>query len=70
MKKFKKHRDYGFFDQDIRLSKLSKLGDPLEKLNKEVGFEVFRGFLGEKLSKLEKGKGGRPPYDYVLLFKI
>jgi hypothetical protein len=31
-KSFKKHRDYGFFDQDIRLSKLSKLGDPLEKL--------------------------------------
>ena len=27
MKKFKRHRDYGFFDQDIRLSKLSQLGD-------------------------------------------
>jgi len=70
MKKFKKYRDYGFFDQDIRLSKLSQLGDPLEKLNKGVDFEVFREILEEKLSKSEKGKGGRPPYDYVLLFKI
>jgi len=26
--------------------------------------------LEENLSKLAKGKGGRPPYDYVLLFKI
>ena len=34
MKQYKRHRDYGFFDQDIRLEKLSKLGDPLEKLNK------------------------------------
>jgi len=70
MKRFKKHRDYGFFDQDIRLSKLSALGDPLEKLNNGVNFEVFRDILEEKLSKLANGKGGRPPYDYVLLFKI
>ncbi len=26
IKKFKRHRDYGFFDQDIRFSKLSALG--------------------------------------------
>jgi len=70
MEKFKKHSDYGFFDQDIRLSKLSQLGDPLEKMNKCVDFEVFRKILEENLSKLAKGKGGRPPYDYVLLFKI
>jgi len=54
MKKFKKHRDYGFFDQDIRLSKLSHLGDPLEKLEKGVDFEVFRSFLEEKLEKSSK----------------
>lgn len=38
MKHFKRHKDYGFFDQDIRLSKLSQLGDPLEKLNAGVDF--------------------------------
>lgn len=70
MKRFKRQRDYGFFDQDIRLSKLSKLGDPLEKLISGVDFEIFRNFLEEKLSTEPKGKGGRPPYDYLLMFKI
>lgn len=70
MQKFKRHRDYGFFDQDIRLSKLTQLGDPLEKLNKHIDFEVFRTLLSDGFSKLAKGKGGRPPYDYVLMFKI
>ena len=70
MKKFKRHRDYGFFDQDIRLTKLSTLGDPLERLDKGIDFEIFREVLILGLSKLSKGKGGRPPYDYVLLFKI
>ena len=70
MKKFKKHRDYGFWDQDVRLSKLSQLGDPLEKLNTGVDFELFRTLLEAQLSKLPKGSGGRPPYDYVLMFKV
>lgn len=70
MRKFKRHRDYGFFDQDIRLSKLSKLGDPLEKLNLGVDFDIFRDLLEEKMIITPKGKGGRPPYDYVLMFKI
>ena len=70
MKTFKRHRDYGFFDQDIRLSKLSQLGDPLEKLNKGVDFDMFRSMLEERLTKEAKGPGGRPPYDYVMMFKI
>jgi IS5 family transposase len=69
-KRYKRHRDYGFFDQDIRLTKLSKLGDPLERLNKGVDFEFFREHLEASLSKLSKGKGGRPPYDYIMMFKI
>lgn len=70
MKAFKRHRDYGFFDQDIRLSKLSALGDPLEKLSAGIDFDIFRGLLEAGLTKPVKGKGGRPPYDYVLMFKI
>jgi hypothetical protein len=70
MKKFKRHKDYVFFDQDIRLSKLSNLGDPLERLAQGADFEYFMAFLIEKLTKLPKGLGGRPPYDYVLMFKI
>jgi len=70
MKVFKRHKDYGFWDQDFRLTKLSKLGDPLERLNKGIDFEMFRELLEVRLSKLSKAPGGRPPYDYVLMFKI
>jgi IS5 family transposase len=70
MKTFKRHRDYGFFDQDIRLTKLSNLGDPLEKLDKGIDFEFFRTILEFGLAKTAKGAGGRRPYDYVLMFKI
>lgn len=70
MKRFKRHRDYSFFDQDIRLSKLSKLGDPLERLTGGIDFEIFRPLLEKSLIKQAKGKGGRPPYDYVLMFKV
>ena len=54
MKRFKRHRDYGFFDQDIRLSKLSQLGDPLERLTQGIDFESSRTFLEGHLSKLAK----------------
>ena len=70
MKQFKRHKDFGFFDQDFRLTKLTKLGDPLVKLNKSIDFELFRTILENGLTKLAKGKGGRKPYDYVLMFKI
>ena len=45
MKAFKRHRDYGFFDQDFRLTKLSKLGNPLEKLSNDIDFEMLRNIL-------------------------
>ncbi len=70
MKKFKRQRDYGFFDQDIRLTKLSQLGDPLDKLNQGVDFEMFRSVLESGFEKVIKGKGGRRPFDYVMMFKI
>src|SRR5690554_3920253 len=69
-KTFKRHKSIGFFDEDIRLSKLSKLGDPLEKPNKGVDFEMFRELLEKKLHVEAKNKGGRRPFDYVLMFKI
>ena len=53
-----------------RLSKLSKLGDPLERLKRGIDFEIFRPKLTLTLSKEPKGVGGRPGYDYVLMFKI
>jgi len=38
----KKQSARGFFDEQDALEKLSKLKDPLEKLNKHIDFEVFR----------------------------
>jgi transposase, IS5 family len=70
MKQFKRHRDYGFFDHYIRLSKLSQLGDPLEKLNEGIDFDIFRIILETGFEKTTKGKGGRRPFDYVMMFKI
>lgn len=70
MKTFKRSKAIGFFDEDFRLEKLTKLGDPLERLRQGVDFELFRPLLLEKLHTLPKGEGGRKPYDYVLMFKI
>jgi transposase, IS5 family len=60
----------GLFDSDFRIEKLIRLGDPLHRLSEGIDFELFRPKLEEALSKLAQGAGGRPPYDYVLMFKI
>jgi IS5 family transposase len=60
----------GFFDEDDRLKELSNLGDPLEKLNKAISWNIFRPAITKALKKEPKGPGGRPPYDYILMFKI
>ena len=58
-----------WFAEDNQLDKLSKLGDPLEKLN-VVNFETFRPVLKDALEKERKSNAGRPPFDYVMMFKI
>jgi len=61
----------GLFDEQVRLEKLSKKQDPLEKLSSCIDFEYFRKPLEKALVKdTEKSKGGRPAYDVVLMFKI
>ena len=69
-KSFKRHKAIGFFDEDLRLSKLSKLGDPLDKLARSIDFELFRNLLESRLHVAAKGKGGRRPYDYVLMLRV
>ena len=63
-------RERGLFDEEFKLEKLSRLGDQLEKLNKAVDWEQFRSILDAALEKENKGAGGRPPFDRVLMFKI
>ena len=60
----------GFFDGDERLKALSAGGDPLERLAAVINFEVFRGDLERALARSDRSKGGRPPYDAVLMFKV
>src|SRR5215472_9664226 len=60
----------GFFDGEDRLKALSAAGDPLERLALVVDFEVFRGELEAALSRSDRSKGGRPPYDPVMMFKV
>ena len=60
----------GIWDESLRLEKLSKLGDSLEKLNRAIDWELFRPKLTKVFKKQAKGAGGRPPYDYVMLFKV
>jgi IS5 family transposase len=60
----------GFFDLSDRYEALSAAGDPLERLAAVVDFEVFRGPLLAALRRSARGRGGRPPFDPVLMFKI
>ena len=60
----------GFFDLSDRYEALSAAGDPLERLASVVDFEVFRGPLIAALRRSVRGKGGRPPFDPVMMFKI
>ena len=60
----------GFFDLSDRYEALSAAGDPLERLSAVVDFELFRGSLVAALRRGPRNKGGRPPFDPVLMFKI
>lgn len=52
-----------------RLLKLSNVKNPRLRLKTLVNWEQFRPLLAE-LRKEPEGKGGRPPFDYLLMFQI
>jgi len=60
----------GFFDVDDRLKRLSDLGDQLEAFGAAVDFEIFRAGLMAALAYSDGTRGGRPPFDPVMMFKI
>ena len=45
----------GFFDENDRLNELSKIGDPLERLNTYIEWEQFREIVTRALQKEAKG---------------
>jgi IS5 family transposase len=65
-----KKRESGLFDEADRLARISQLGDPLEKLQRAIDWTLFAPVLDKAMYQEPKGPGGRPPYDYVMMFKI
>mgnify|MGYP003365271588 CR=1 FL=1 len=63
-------KQLGFFDVEERLARLSGLGDQLEAFSRTVDFEIFRSNLDKTLAYADGSKGGRPPFDPVLIFQI
>jgi IS5 family transposase len=53
-----------------RLRELSAQGDPLEQLQEIVDFELFRPVLVAAMGPVDRSRGGRPPFDAVLKFKM
>lgn len=60
----------GFFDVEKKLQELSKLGDPLERFAKAIDWERFKPVIAKAFRKERKSNAGRPPFDYVMMFKI
>ncbi len=58
----------GFFDHTERLAQLEKLGDPLPQLERTIDWEMFRPVVAGIYA--DRSKGGRPPFDPVLMFKV
>lgn len=61
----------GLFDDHFLMEKLTKLGDPLQKLNNYINWEIFKAPLDKAFSDEAKdlSKGGRPSFDKLVLFK-
>lgn len=60
----------GFLDIDTRHAKLSGYGDPLERLNQVINWEIFRPVLAKIDTKKRKSNAGRKPTDRILMFKL
>ena len=52
------------------MKRLSDLGDQLLAFAAAVDFEMFRAELTRALTYSDGSKGGRPPFDSVLMFKV
>ena len=61
---------FGFWDVEERYALLSKAGDPLERLDAVVPWDVFRKPLAKALKRFDGSKGGRPPFSPLTMFKI
>lgn len=71
MKFHKNIASESLFENEMTVSELMKLGNPLERLDKIIDFEVFRVTLEEALvNNKRKNNAGRRPLDPVFVFKV
>lgn len=61
----------GLFDEHFLLEKLTKLGDPLQKLREFIDWRIFETPIHQayKGEDADLSKGGRPPFNRLMLFK-
>lgn len=58
------------FDLENRYASLSEAGDPLERLNAVIDWEIFRPILERIDAKERKSAAGRKPTCRILMFKL
>lgn len=60
----------GFFDQEDRLTRFEKLGDPLRRLESIVDWQAFRPLLKLIHQEQRKIDAGRKPHHVTLMFEV
>ncbi|NJM16359.1 MAG: IS5 family transposase [Chloroflexia bacterium] len=70
MKKYKQQGESGLFGEQFRLEKLSNQGDPLERLNKVINWDLFAPILTKLENTDKKNNAGAKPFNPLLMFKI
>lgn len=58
------------FDLENRYASLSEAGDPLERLDAVIDWEIFRSILARLDAKERKSAAGRKPTCRILMFKM
>ena len=71
MSKYKTTGNQTLFDAENAAQKLSEIGNPLEKLDSVIDFEMFRERLEEAMvNHNTKSNAGAKQYDVVMMFKV
>ena len=71
MSKYKTTGNQTLFDAENAAQKLSEIGNPLEKLDSVIDFEMFRSRLEESMvNHSTKSNAGAKQYDVVMMFKV
>jgi len=70
-REMKNINELGLFDDQFLMEKLTKPGDPLQKLDKFINWKIFESPIYEAFKNEDRdlSKGGRPAFNRLILFK-